>query len=58
MVETDECGDVWRHGGPLIVMDHAFAELRDGVVARQHEDKVIFAALPTARYTLWHGVPS
>ena len=41
MVETDElpmnvetCG----HVADLIVMAHAFAELRDRVVARQHEN--------------------
>ena len=38
MVETGECGDVWRRGGPHIVMDRAFAELRYGVVARQHDN--------------------
>ena len=38
MVETDDrmwCG----HVADLIVMAHAFAELGDGVVARQHEER-------------------
>ena len=34
MVEIGECGDV----ADLIVMGHAFAELRNGVVAYLHEN--------------------
>ena len=34
-VVVETCG----HVADLIVMAHAFAELRDGVVARQHEER-------------------
>ena len=40
MVETGECGDVGTRvdvSGP-IVMAHALAELRHGIVAHQHEN--------------------
>ena len=37
MVETGECGDVGTHVSGPIVMAHALAELRCGIVARQHE---------------------
>ena len=30
---------VWGHLAVLVVMAHAFAELRNGVVARQHEER-------------------
>ena len=34
-MNVETCG----HVAELIVMAHAFAELRDGVVARQHEER-------------------
>ena len=34
-MNVETCG----HVADLIVMAHAFAELRDGVVARQHEER-------------------
>eukprot|EP00964_Phaeocystis_antarctica_P010132 scaffold5546_cov65-Phaeocystis_antarctica.AAC.7 len=34
-MNVETCG----HVTDLIVMTHAFAELRDGVVARQHEER-------------------
>eukprot|EP00964_Phaeocystis_antarctica_P117983 scaffold81807_cov41-Phaeocystis_antarctica.AAC.1 len=34
-MNVETCG----HVADLIVMAHAFAELRDGIVARQHEER-------------------
>jgi hypothetical protein len=37
MVETGKCGVTWGHVPDSIVMAHGLAELRYGIVARQHE---------------------
>ena len=56
MVETDECGDVCGHVADLIVMAQAFAELRDGVVARAlHEHG--FKCGHNFAQTLYAGLP-